>query len=122
MTRTFAKAFLAGGIVALSAWGAFSHPVLKSTLPKADAFLQTPKEIRLTFSEALILKFSGVELKDQDGRRVETGPIALDPKDQKQLVVPLKALLAPGRYIVEWHAVSEDTHRLKGSYSFEVKP
>lgn len=122
MTRIFTKAFLAAGIVVLSAWGAFSHPVLKSTLPQADASLQTPKEIRLTFSEALILKFSGVELKDQDGGRVETGPVALDPKDQKQLVVPLKALLAPGRYTVEWHAVSEDTHRLKGSYSFEVKP
>ena len=122
MTRTFTKAFLAGGIVVLSAWGAFSHPVLKSTLPQADASLQTPKEIRLTFSEALILRFSGVKLKDQDGRRVETGPVALDPKDQKQLVVPLKSLLAPGRYTVEWHAVSEDTHRLKGSYSFEVKP
>jgi methionine-rich copper-binding protein CopC len=53
---------------------------------------------------------------------VETGPAASDPKDRKQLIVPVKAALAPGRYTVEWHAVSEDTHRVKGSYSFEVKP
>ena len=29
--------------------------------------------------------------------------------------------LAPGDYNVEWHAVSADTHRVTGSYSFSVK-
>jgi methionine-rich copper-binding protein CopC len=101
---------------------AFAHPKLTATVPAADAQAQPPQEIRLSFSEALVAKFSGLDLKDQEGKRVETGPAASDPKDGKQLVAPVKAVLAPGRYTVEWHAVSEDTHRVKGSYSFEVKP
>ena len=122
MARIFTKAILAVGMVVSTAWSAFSHPVLKGTLPQADASLQSPKEIRLTFSEALIPRFSGVELKDKDGKRVEIGPAASDPTDKKQLIVPVKSTLEPGRYTVDWHAVSEDTHRVKGSYSFEVQP
>jgi len=101
---------------------AFAHPKLTATVPAADAQAQPPQEVRLSFSEALVAKFSGLDLKDQNGKRVETGPAASDPKDRKQLIVPVKAALAPGRYTVEWHAVSEDTHRVNGSYSFEVKP
>ncbi len=101
---------------------AMAHPKLLAAVPAADAQAQPPQEIRLSFSEALVTKFCGLDLKDQDGKRVETGAAGSDPKDRKQMVVPLKAALAPGRYTVEWHAVSEDTHRIKGSYSFEVKP
>lgn len=122
MTKKFHIATLAVGAVVFTASIAFSHPVLKGAVPQADMSAQSPQEIRLTFSEALVAKFSGLELKDQDGKRVETGPAASDPKDKKQLLVPLKSVLAPGRYTVEWHVVSEDTHRMKGSYSFEVKP
>ncbi|MGU7670331.1 copper resistance protein CopC [Escherichia coli] len=32
----------------------------------------------------------------------------------------MKQDLAPGDYKVDWHAVSDDTHRVKGSYSFSV--
>jgi len=28
--------------------------------------------------------------------------------------------LPSGNYKVQWHAVGEDTHRVKGSYSFSV--
>ena len=99
-----------------------AHPKLVGTAPAADALAQSPQEIRLTFNEALVAKFSGADLKDLNGKPVETGPAAADPGDKKQLVMPLKSPLAPGRYTVEWHAVAEDSHRVKGSYSFEVKP
>ena len=39
-----------------------------------------------------------------------------------EIVVPLKGPLAPGRYEVKWHAVSADTHKSQGVFSFEVKP
>jgi methionine-rich copper-binding protein CopC len=35
--------------------------------------------------------------------------------------VPLKAL-RPGTYRVSWHAVSIDTHRTEGAFTFTVKP
>jgi methionine-rich copper-binding protein CopC len=50
------------------------------------------------------------------------GEASLDAKDSKQLIVPLKAELAPGKYTVAWHAVGDDTHKVDGKYSFEVKP
>ena len=51
---------------------------------------------------------------------VAAGKATTDPANEKLLVVPIKDQLAPGDYKVEWHAVSDDTHRVKGSYSFSV--
>jgi copper resistance protein C len=122
MSRLSYIAVLVAAVSSFAVQPALAHPKLTATVPAADAQAQPPQEIRLSFSEALVAKFSGLDLKDQEGKRIETGPAAPDPKDRKQLIVPVKAVLAPGRYTVEWHAVSEDTHRVKGSYSFEVKP
>jgi methionine-rich copper-binding protein CopC len=122
MNKKLFIAALTAAAFCATAPAALGHPKLMATVPPADATAQSPQEIRLTFNEALVAKFSGVDLKDQAGKPVATGSVVADPKDQKQLVVPLKSPLAPGRYTVEWHAVSEDTHRVKGSYSFEVKP
>jgi copper resistance protein C len=98
-----------------------AHPKLKSASPAADVSTNSPpKEIRLNFSEGVIAKLSGLELKDEAGKTITTGVPMNDPADRKQLVVPLPASLAAGRYTVTWHAVSEDTHRVKGEYSFEV--
>jgi methionine-rich copper-binding protein CopC len=90
--------------IAMIAAGLFSsaanaHPELQSAEPAAGAAMTTsPTQIRITFNENVIPKFSGVELKDQTGKMIATGNAA------------------------EWHAVSDDTHRVKGSYSFSVAP
>ena len=100
---------------------AFAHPKLDSASPAADvSVIASPKEIKLNFSEGIIAKFSGIELKDEGGGAVTMGTPVVDPKEPKQLVVPVSAPLAPGRYTVSWHAVSEDTHKVSGDYSFRV--
>jgi len=99
---------------------AYAHPQLQSTEPAAGASTAAPRQIRITFSEDVIPQFSGVELKDQAGKVIATGKAETDPTNKKILVVPVKGELAPGDYKVEWHAVSADTHRVKGSYSFSV--
>jgi len=38
------------------------------------------------------------------------------------LIVKIAAPLPPGLYKVTWHAVSVDTHRTQGDFSFSVKP
>jgi methionine-rich copper-binding protein CopC len=101
---------------------ASAHPQLQSAEPGAGVATASPKEIRITFSEPVIPRFSGVELKDQSGKPITTGKSETDPANRKVLVVPIKEQLAPGAYNVEWHAVSDDTHRVNGSYSFSVAP
>ena len=99
---------------------AHAHPVLKTVSPAQDAMVSPPKEIRLTFSENVIPKFSGVTIKDKGGSLVETASPSTDPGDKRQLVVPITKPLPPGTYDVDWHAVSVDTHRVTGHFSFQV--
>jgi methionine-rich copper-binding protein CopC len=98
-----------------------AHPELQSAEPAAGAAVTTsPTQIRITFNENVIPQFSGVEVKDQAGKMIATGKAATDPTNKKQLVVPVQEPLPAGDYKVEWHAVSDDTHRVTGSYSFSV--
>lgn len=112
-------ALIAGSVVATAA---HAHPKLVKSEPTKDAVITTsPKELRLSFNEELVAKFSGAEVKDQKGQKVETGAASPDPKDKKQLIVPLTKPLPTGAYKVDWHVVADDTHRVEGSYSFTVK-
>lgn len=109
--------------VAASLFGdaAYAHPQLQSADPAPGAATTTsPKQIRITFIENVIPQMSGVEVKDQTGKIIPTGKAATDPANKKLLVVPVNEQLPPGEYKVEWRAVSDDTHRVKGSFSFSV--
>jgi copper resistance protein C len=119
--RVLVAALVALGI-SVMAPVAKAHPVLKASVPAANASAPAPQEIRLTFNEGLIAKLCGAEIKDQSGNLIATGQAAIDPNDKKQLIIPLRSQLSAGHYIVDWHVVSEDTHRVKGSFSFEVQP
>jgi methionine-rich copper-binding protein CopC len=99
------------------AWG---HPVLEASDPGQGATVSSPKEIRLTFTENLIARFSGLTIKDQSGRLIGTATPSVDPNDKRQLVAPIPTPLLPGAYDVDWHAVGADTHRVTGHFSFRV--
>ncbi len=121
LRRNISIAALAAVAVGLMSAAASAHPALKSASPGADgANSGSPTQIELNFSEGVIAKFSGLELKDEHGKLITTGAATTDPKDKKRLVVPVPTPLTPGRYTVNWHAVSEDTHRVQGQYSFGV--
>ena len=120
LTRTIV-AVLALLVTCILAPGVEAHPVLKSANPPAEGTVtSSPTEIRLSFSEGVIPKFSGLEVRDQIGKSFALGTATADPKDKKQLVVPISNPLPPGTYTVDWHVVSVDTHRVKGTYSFKV--
>ena len=101
---------------------AFAHPEMRSAEPAAGTATASPAQIKITFNENVLPQFSGVELKDHAGKTMAIGKATVDPANRKQLVVPVNEPLPPGDYKVEWHAVSDDTHRVKGSYSFSVAP
>jgi methionine-rich copper-binding protein CopC len=115
-------------VIALSAGlsfsaSAFAHAMLVKAMPAVGSTVRaSPSEVRITYSEGIEPRFSGIEVKGADGHAVATGTATADPSDGATLVVPIKGTLAPGSYKVAWHVVSVDTHKTQGSFSFEVKP
>ena len=121
MSKMILMAAVAVIVASLFGGAAYAHPQLQSADPApGTATTTSPRQIRITFDENVIPKMSGVEVKDQSGKIIPTGKAATDPANKKLLVVPVNDQLAPGDYKVEWHAVSDDTHRVKGNYSFSV--
>lgn len=106
-----------------SVTGAIAHPVPKTASPAPNAVLSaSPIEIRIGFNEKFVVAFSGLDLRDASNRAVALGPSTVNPSDEKEIFAQIKAPLVPGAYTVMWHAVGDDTHRVKGHYTFQVKP
>lgn len=105
---------------------ASAHAHLESQSPAADTTVSSPKELRLEFSEGVEEKFTKVSITSiTSGGKTVVEPvpdIATDHADQKVLIVTPAAPLAAAEYKVEWHAVSVDTHKSEGSYTFTVSP
>src|SRR5258705_13905916 len=101
---------------------AYAHPALKSAIPAANGTVSPAlKEIRFSFSEAVVPAFSGAKLTDRAGQVIATGTPRVDAKNKKELVLPPKRTPTEGKYQLAWYAVAGDTHRVKGSYAFTVK-
>jgi methionine-rich copper-binding protein CopC len=114
-TLSFAAAlFLAGPA------SAFAHAQLQSASPPVGGTVSPPAELRLSFSEAVEPKFSGIAVSGPGGA-VPLGKPKVAPGDGKALLVKIGRTLAPGAYTVKWHAVSVDTHRSQGDFDFTVK-
>ena len=114
--------FSLAGLLALAS-PAFAHARLETAIPTVGGTVaSSPVELRLHFSEGVEPHFSGVTLTDASGGAVALGKPAVDPADKSILVMPVAAPLKPGVYTVTWHAVSVDTHKTQGTYSFTVAP
>ena len=101
---------------------AYAHAHLVSAVPPAAGTVATaPSELDLNFSEELNLKFTGLKVTGPDGAEVKVDSEMLMNGD-KTFMAMLKGQLAAGTYNVNWHALSRDGHKTKGSYSFTVKP
>lgn len=117
------KVFLAAAAISIAFAGqAMAHAHLKTAVPAADSTVKAaPSELGLTFSEGLNLKFSGVKITGPNKAAVKTGEAMLMDKDAT-LMVPVTGKLTPGKYTVEWHALSTDGHKTNGTYSFTIAP
>jgi methionine-rich copper-binding protein CopC len=101
--------------------GALAHAMLSQSVPAVGSTVPTPpNKIVLSFTESLEPAFSGIEVRDAAGQRVDSGKAAAGAS-KNQLQVPLKRL-APGSYSVSWHVLSVDTHKTEGNFKFTVGP
>lgn len=119
--------YIAAAIALIAATPAIAHPKLLSATPAANAVVGAPARMQLVFSEALVANFSGVELvmTDMPGMKMSS-PMKMQVStalsaDGKTMTVTLAKPLPRGAYRLDWHAVSSDTHKVQGNYSFKVK-
>jgi methionine-rich copper-binding protein CopC len=99
-----------------------AHAHLKNSIPAASSKVASPNEIRLQFNEAMEPRFSQISIETMAGAPIPAEKVAGDPNDKTVLVLKLSQALKPGSYKVDWRAVAADTHKMHGSFTFEVQP
>jgi copper transport protein len=101
---------------------AWAHAALLRTVPEASRTVNTPpKQVSLTYSEAVEPRFAIVSVTDAAGHQQTAGPPRRSPTDPNTLLVPLKHL-PEGWYLVYWRVISADGHPVRGAFTFAVGP
>ena len=116
-TAAFAAPLLFPAPLLLAATGAQAHAHLVKAAPAENATVAAPQTLNLQFSEKLEGKFSGADLMKADGTPVAVKSTAAD----KAITAVPAQPLTPGAYMVMWHVVSTDGHKMKGQYDFTVQ-
>jgi copper resistance protein C len=102
-----------------AASSASARPVLNHASPAAGgAVRHSPREVALSFNEALLPSRSDAVVRSATGAIVSTGKPRV-VADKALLQVPVSSLPA-GKYRVEWYATSTDRRQSQGSFSFVV--
>jgi copper resistance protein C len=118
--RTTIVLAASAALVLSGAVAAFAHAhLVRATPPAGGTVNAAPSEVTLRFSEKLEPKFSSVVVRDAAGKQVDKGESTVDKADRMVIRVLLPPL-EPGVYKVEWRAVSADTHKIDGNFTFKV--
>jgi methionine-rich copper-binding protein CopC len=108
-------------ISALSLAGAAqAHARLVSADPGANATVAAPEKLTLHFSEKLEPKYSGLSVMRADGSAVAV-TATVSQADLTIMEGTPAGRLAPGGYMVMWHAVSADGHKTQGEFNFTAR-
>lgn len=104
---------------------ASAHARLKTSTPVVGEVLQAaPTQVVITFTQE-IQKVSGnysIRVNRDRGQDVTAAPAVVDDTDRHTMSVQLQPDLVAGRYVVNWHNVSdEDGDPLDGAFSFYVQ-
>jgi len=123
LRRTGAVALVALVAALAAPASAFAHAALLRTVPSASVTVNhPPKEVDMTFSEAVEPQFATVSVTDPAAEPQTSGKSHRSPTDPDTLVTPLKPNLPEGWYLVYWRVISADGHPVKGAFLFAVGP
>ncbi len=104
-------------LAALESGAAHAHAFLDHASPLVGSTVRSaPHEVTLSFTQNLEAAFSSVQVTDSNGGRVDQGKAQITGNTMR---IGLKAL-KPGSYRVRWQALSVDTHKTEGSFTFTV--
>ncbi|WKU45910.1 copper resistance protein CopC [Streptomyces sp. VNUA116] len=103
------------------AGSASAHAALTSTDPASGSVVPAaPRQVKLTFSEGVLLSADSVRVLDPQGRRVDEGKPAHADGKSNTAAVGLAGGIADGTYTVAWQAVSADSHPVAGAFTFSI--
>jgi copper transport protein len=116
-----AVAVVAAVLAAPSA--ASAHAYLVKTSPVASGVLNgPPSSVALTYDEAVEPRFAIISVTNPAARQETTGPVRRSAANPDTLLVPIRAHLPQGWYLVYWRAISVDGHPVQGAYTYAVGP
>ena len=96
---------------------AHAHASLAHASPSAGSIISAaPYEVTLTFTDTLEAAFSKLAVTNASGVEVSQGKPQVTGNTMRIGVKPLKV----GVYNVNWRAVSTDTHKTQGSFTFQI--
>jgi copper transport protein len=99
---------------------AAAHAQLISTSPSAgDSLDESPDEIVVTFNETVELGLGAIRVFDGNGDEIDIGGTSYVPGDDHSITASVPPL-ADGSYVVDWRAVSADSHPLHSAFIFQV--
>jgi putative copper export protein/methionine-rich copper-binding protein CopC len=100
----------------------YAHLALREASPAADERLTVvPDALRLTFTEAIELGLSTIELRGPGDAVVALNP-SRSADDRTALESSIEGVLVAGEYRVIWQAVGRDGHPVRGEYAFTIEP
>ncbi len=103
--------------------GASAHAYLVKTVPAASVVLEAPPaNIQLTYDEAVEPRLAIISVTDADGHQETTGAVRRSPANPDTLIVPLRAHLPEGWYLIYWRAISVDGHPVQGAFTYAIGP
>ncbi len=121
-------AFVAASTATLAMPGiALAHTKVVASSPAQGATVAKPKQVRLTFSEALLpptvatsIVMTAMPGVKNHGEMVIRNFTSGWSDGNKTLTLSLRQPLRAGTYDVRWQAAGADGHRMKGTVSFTV--
>ncbi|WP_097876042.1 copper resistance CopC/CopD family protein [Streptomyces sp. ms184] len=111
------------GLLLAGAGPASAHAALTGSDPADGAVVDiAPKEVTLSFSEAIAVGDDSIRVLDPSGKRADT---EAEPKDLSEgstvrYGVALHSGLPDGTYTVAWQAISADSHPISGAFTFSI--
>ncbi|WP_431958906.1 copper resistance CopC/CopD family protein [Actinacidiphila sp. bgisy160] len=109
------------GLLLGTAAPASAHAALVGSDPAQGSVVKTaPAQVRLSFSEGVLLSKDAIRVLGPDGERAETGDANDGGRGNTTAAVALRPGLGNGTYTVVWKVVSADSHPVAGAFTFSI--
>jgi len=118
--RTGSYFALAAAAVLAGASPAFAHADVVRSTPAANATIEAPARVTLTFNEKIVPAFAKLEIS-MVGHDMKIPVRTQVSADGKTLTGVPQGRFMKGSYTINWVAAGADGHRMSGTIPFKVR-